>query len=317
MTVRASRHVLATADQPATERVLRSAAVAPLLTLFAELGSSPKGLTEADAAVRAVPDGGLRPTVLPLAMSALGGPFVLLLTGLGVVFALLGDVRGWVTVAVMVGLSVGLRGMAVRRARRAVAALSGASAATASVRRRASQAAATVTRAVPVDDLVAGDVVARSAGDVVPADVRVLRGRGLRVDQSVLSGESRPVAKVGEVLVQRAGESLRLFHLKREAGAVGAAGVAHLALVQLAHAPHHPQAQAEATGPQVGAVACFEYLRRRLGRRARAGVAHGQLQPAALVQPRADAHRAGRTVLDRVVHQIGQGDAHQRGVVGG
>ena len=43
---------------------------------------------------------------------------------------------------------------------------------------------------VEVADLVPGDVLLLEAGDRVPADARLLRGRGLRVDESVLTGES-------------------------------------------------------------------------------------------------------------------------------
>ena len=48
---------------------------------------------------------------------------------------------------------------------------------------------------VPVETLVPGDVLLLEAGDRVPADARLLRGRGLRVDESVLTGESVPVEK--------------------------------------------------------------------------------------------------------------------------
>jgi magnesium-transporting ATPase (P-type) len=46
---------------------------------------------------------------------------------------------------------------------------------------------------IPAAELVEDDVVALSAGDRVPADVRVTSGRGLLVDASTLTGESVPV----------------------------------------------------------------------------------------------------------------------------
>ena len=50
-------------------------------------------------------------------------------------------------------------------------------------------------RSVPVASLVPGDVVLLEAGDRVPADLRLLRARGLLADEALLTGESVPAAK--------------------------------------------------------------------------------------------------------------------------
>jgi cation-transporting P-type ATPase F len=66
---------------------------------------------------------------------------------------------------------------------------------------------ATVLRAgerqrVPSSELVPGDIVLLQAGDKVPADIRLTRSRELRVDESILTGESLAVEKSPELLAR-------------------------------------------------------------------------------------------------------------------
>ena len=55
-------------------------------------------------------------------------------------------------------------------------------------------------KAVPAEDLVPGDVVVLNAGNVVPADLRVIEPSKLQADESALTGESVPVGKTSDVL---------------------------------------------------------------------------------------------------------------------
>jgi Ca2+-transporting ATPase len=58
-------------------------------------------------------------------------------------------------------------------------------------------------RDVDARELVPGDVVLLEAGDKVPADLRLIEARRLQVDESVLTGESSPVAKQTEALADK------------------------------------------------------------------------------------------------------------------
>jgi Ca2+-transporting ATPase len=63
---------------------------------------------------------------------------------------------------------------------------------------------------VDARDLVPGDVVVLEAGDVVTADVRLIEASNLQCDESVLTGESVPVAKTTEAVAAEAGVGDRL-----------------------------------------------------------------------------------------------------------
>ena len=56
---------------------------------------------------------------------------------------------------------------------------------------------------IPMDDLVVGDIVHLSAGDMIPADVRILEAKDLFVSQSSITGESEPIEKAPAISAQR------------------------------------------------------------------------------------------------------------------
>ena len=53
---------------------------------------------------------------------------------------------------------------------------------------------------VPMEELVPGDIVNIEAGDLVPADGRIVRAATLEIDESALTGESLPVPKQVEAV---------------------------------------------------------------------------------------------------------------------
>jgi Mg2+-importing ATPase len=53
---------------------------------------------------------------------------------------------------------------------------------------------------IPMDEIVTGDVIYLAAGDMVPADVRIISAKDLFVSQAALTGESEPVEKFAQVM---------------------------------------------------------------------------------------------------------------------
>ncbi len=102
-------------------------------------------------------------------------------------------------IALMVALSTLLRFVQEGRAHKAAEGLRSLVGNTASVlRQKTGMHDAPQQQELPVRQLVAGDVVALSAGDMVPADCRVLAARDLFVAQSAMTGESAPVEKFAD-----------------------------------------------------------------------------------------------------------------------
>lgn len=56
-------------------------------------------------------------------------------------------------------------------------------------------------KVIPGEDLVAGDVVLLEAGDVVPADLRLLTSASLKIEEAALTGESVPVEKHADAVI--------------------------------------------------------------------------------------------------------------------
>ena len=99
------------------------------------------------------------------------------------------DPGGPCVMLVMVVLGVGLRFIQESRADTAAAKLKAMISVTATVVRDGQP------RELPLSELVPGDVVQLAAGDMIPADLRLVACKDLFVIQSSLTGESLPVEK--------------------------------------------------------------------------------------------------------------------------
>jgi Mg2+-importing ATPase len=119
----------------------------------------------------------------------LGNPLILVLLCASSISAFTGDLVSFVFVAVIVLMSIALDMAQEHRAGRAMEALRN----TVALRVRARRGGRPQT--LLASRLVAGDVVDLSAGDLVPADGRVLSASHFFVNQASLTGEAWPVEK--------------------------------------------------------------------------------------------------------------------------
>src|SRR5512140_1465299 len=122
-------------------------------------------------------------------LSNVRNPLVLLLTALGVLSFLTGDLRATAVIFVMVVLGVVLRFFQEMRADNAAEKLKAMVSNTATLVRDGKEAEVSLKMLVP------GDIIRLAAGDMVPADVRVLSAKDLFLNQAALTGEALPVEK--------------------------------------------------------------------------------------------------------------------------
>ncbi len=116
-------------------------------------------------------------------------PLVILLSVLAAISYATGDARAGTMMLLMVVLGVVLRFVQESKADTAAAKLKAMIRVTASVVREGK------VEEVPLHQLVPGDIVKLSAGDMVPADVRLVSSKDLFLTQATLTGESMPVEK--------------------------------------------------------------------------------------------------------------------------
>jgi P-type Mg2+ transporter len=179
-------------------KLIRSASL-PAAQILGEFDTRADGLTEAEALERLEVFGpnvvarDERFTWLRLLIRASLNPLVILLSILAIIsFATaenVSDIVGGSLMVAMVLLGVSLRFVQEARADVAAAKLKAMIRVTATVVRQGSE------KEIPLSDIVPGDIVKLAAGDMVPADVRILSCKDLFLTQASLTGESFPVEK--------------------------------------------------------------------------------------------------------------------------
>ena len=122
-------------------------------------------------------------------LSRFRNPLVIILLVASGLSAASGDVASFLIVVMIVLISMTIDFVQEVRAQNAVEALRRSVAVHATVRRSGT------CLPVPTDCLVPGDIVELIAGDLVPADSRLLESRDLFINQALLTGEAYPVEK--------------------------------------------------------------------------------------------------------------------------
>ncbi|MBL1258593.1 magnesium-translocating P-type ATPase [Methylocystis sp. Sn-Cys] len=188
-------------ESQAVHSMLERAASNDVDALTRDLEASPQGLSEAEAARRLRRHGSNR-----VASETGGGVFRELarnvfnpLNGLLLTLAVaswaLSDRRAAIVISAMVILSVLLAFVQEHRSNAAAAKLRAMVRTHASVRRPERVDSDDPFVEISLEELVPGDIVRLAAGDMIPADLRMLTTKDLFVNQSALTGESMPVEK--------------------------------------------------------------------------------------------------------------------------
>jgi len=175
--------------------LMRDAATQDTAEILQRLNTSLAGLSEEEAAERLDVFGPnevaqeRKHEWLHRLWLAVRNPLVILLTILATVSYATGDLRAGTVMLLMVVLGVSLRFVQETKANNAAAKLKAMIKVTATVVRDGQ------AKEIPLQKLVPGDIVKLSAGDMIPADVRLLAAKDLFIIQGTLTGESLPVEK--------------------------------------------------------------------------------------------------------------------------
>lgn len=176
-------------------QAISNQSIMPLNDLFKELSSSAEGLTT-ELALKNIAIYGpnsldlnqKRPAVIEWLMAFIA-PLPMLLIALSLISFFIGETKGAVVIGLMIFLSTTFAFIQEFRSTQAAEKL-----------KELVSIKVTVIRDqkaidIPLREVVPGDVVTLSAGDLIPGDLRLIEAKDLFVNQSALTGEALPVER--------------------------------------------------------------------------------------------------------------------------
>lgn len=135
-----------------------------------------------------------RKSPIEMFLGQFGDFMILVLMAAAVVSGFIGELSDTIAITVIIVLNAVIGFIQEYRAEKAMKALKKMAAPSATVMRNGTPAT------VSASDIVIGDVVLLEAGNVVPADMRLIEAAVLKTDEAALTGESAPVDKNAEAL---------------------------------------------------------------------------------------------------------------------
>ncbi|KDN09567.1 magnesium-translocating P-type ATPase [Gilliamella sp. Imp1-1] len=204
-------------------------------SILAKFQSSLSGLTQESAKSRIETYGKNEvarekvPSVLIQLLMAFNNPFIFVLLALAIVSFVTDfwlplqngeetDLTSIIIILTMVSLSGLLRFWQEFRSNKAAEALKSMIRTTATVLRRAHKDMTPERIEIPLSEIVPGDIVYLSAGDMIPADIRLIESRDLFVSQAVLTGESIPVEKYDTLgaVTQKTSDNIETSNINKD-----------------------------------------------------------------------------------------------------
>src|SRR6476660_3352555 len=173
----------------------------PLDVVASARSDADSGLTGAEAAERLARLGPNQitgeppPSVWEVALAQLRDPMNIMLIAVTIVSVVIGQVSTGIIVALLILLNVVLGSRQELKARASIDALASMQVPQAKVVRDGS------VELVPAVGVVPGDIVQVEAGDIVPADGRIIRSATLETQEAALTGESAPIGKAASAVL--------------------------------------------------------------------------------------------------------------------